>query len=106
MESLGLLLSQYGEFGLSVILLVAIIGGYRGWWVFGNVHREMMATSENNHESQIALIRELSLETAKATGKEMGIEIGGIISEQILKEVEVMIDRKFRERAAVEKDRL
>jgi hypothetical protein len=32
--------------GVLVLLLLILVGGWRGWWVFGPVHREVVARLE------------------------------------------------------------
>ena len=36
------LLDSISDIGLGALLIGALIGGYRGWWIFGPVHRAII----------------------------------------------------------------
>lgn len=56
------------DIGTAGLLLLTLIGGYRGWWVFGPIHRAIVAdlTEQRNFWRQQAL-RSTSL-AEKAVG--------------------------------------
>lgn len=39
-----------GNLGVLFLLLFILVGGFRGWWVYGPIHKEMMRRADQRAE--------------------------------------------------------
>lgn len=58
--------------GVLVLLLLVLIGGWRGWWVFGPIHREIVKRLEDELgrvQAERDRLFDLALNATKQAGR-------------------------------------
>jgi len=45
---------------LTALLFLVLVGGYKGWWIYGNTHEKLVARLEKDRDEWKALALEVS----------------------------------------------